>query len=136
MRAFVLIPALALAVSSGAMAQNRTASSGSATPADRDVYASTSGTGSSTPDSVQVGGTADARASDGGTASTNSTARFKNNRGNQRSVANARDDDERARSHTHTIVRPNGEVTSRSFSKYKEQGEKPIIDRDVSRSSQ
>ena len=71
---------------------------------------------------------------DGGTATTDSRAKFNENMARQRSVATARDDDERARSMTNTHVRKDGQVRSRSMSIYKERGEKPVIDRQTTTS--
>lgn len=127
-----LMPSIAAAtlILSGAAHAQQTAQSASSTPTTGDVSAATSGSGTSTPDSVQVEGTADAAAGDGGTASTDSTAKFNNNMARQRSVATARDDDERARSRTSTHVRKDGDVRSKSMSIYKERGEKPVIHRE------
>lgn len=63
---------------------------------------------------------------------TDSTAKFNPNTAHQRSVATARDEDERARSMTNTHVRKDGDVRPRSISIYKERGEKRVITRDVS----
>jgi hypothetical protein len=93
----------------------------------KDVSASTQGSGqySSTPDGSAIGvqGGGQATAVDG-TANTRSDAKLNERRAMQRSVATARDDDERARSRTRTVVRE-GEVRSRTMSRYKERGEKP-----------
>ena len=93
-----------------------------------DVSASTYGSGQQTtnPDGTSIGvqGGGEATASDGGSASTQSDAKLNERRAMQRSVATARDEDERARSRTRTMVRE-GEVRSRTISRYKQQGEKP-----------
>jgi hypothetical protein len=44
----------------------------------------------------------------------------------QRSTATARDEDERARSRTHTVVRQGEVVRSRTSSMYKQRGERPV----------
>ena len=91
-----------------------------------DVSARTCGYGSTDGSGTTVGGCADAEARDGGTAETSTRAKSNERRAMQRSVANARDDDERARSRTRTVVR-NGEVVrSRTQSMYKMKGEKPV----------
>ncbi|MDP3495982.1 MAG: hypothetical protein Q8R82_22960 [Hyphomonadaceae bacterium] len=92
------------------------------------VSASTYGSGqqTNTPEgsSIGVAGGGDAVAVDG-SASTRSDAKLNERRAMQRSVATAQDDDERARSRTRTVVRE-GEVRSRTVSRYKQQGEKPV----------
>jgi hypothetical protein len=92
------------------------------------VSASTYGSGQQTTtpagSSIGVGGGGDATAVDGGSASTRSDAKLNERRAMQRSVARARDDDERARSRTRTVVRE-GEVRSRTMSVYKQKGERP-----------
>jgi hypothetical protein len=96
--------------------------------AGRDVSASTQGSGqySSTPDGSAIGvqGGGAATATDG-TATTRSDAKLNERRAMQRSVASASDEDERARSRTRTVVRED-EVRSRTMSRYKERGEKPV----------
>lgn len=125
--------AIALGLSGAAMAQTTTPSTttSASTPTTGDVSASTSGTATGTPDSVEAGGTSDAQAANGGTASTSGSARFNDNMANQRSVATARDADERARSMTHSHASRNGADVSHSTSIYKQQGEKPVISRDT-----
>ena len=91
-----------------------------------DVSASTCGYGSTDGSSNTVGGCADAEARDGGTATTSTQAKTNERRAMQRSVANARDEDERARSRTHTVVRDGEVVRSRTMSMYKMKGEKPV----------
>lgn len=92
----------------------------------RDVSASTCGSGSTDGSSMSVSGCADAAALNGGTADTSTRATINDRRAMQRSVAVARDEDERARSKTRTVVR-NGEVVrSRTTSSYKERGERPV----------
>ena len=124
------VAAAALMFSSASYAQ-QTAQSASETPTGNDVSAGTYGSGTSTPDSVEVSGGGTATAANGGTATTDSRAKLNKNSARQRSVATARDDDERARSMTNTHVRKDGQVRSRSMSIYKERGEKPVIDREV-----
>lgn len=133
MRMIPLITAAMLLLPVPVLAQ-QTADSESRTPTTGDVSAGTFGSGTSTEDSVAVSGGAEAAATNGGTATSESTARFNNNTARQRSTATARDDDERARSSTMTHVRKDGQVRSRSMSIYKERGEKPVINRDVSTS--
>jgi hypothetical protein len=131
MKLFTSLATAALVMSGAASAQ-QTAGSTASTPTTGDVYASTRGSGTSTPDSVEVSGGGEATAANGGTATSDSTARFNNQSARQRSVATARDEDEHARSRTNTTVRRDGQVRSRSMSIYKERGEKPVIDRDTS----
>lgn len=130
-----LIPimAAALLLPSAALAQ-QTAGSASQTPTTGDVSAGTFGSGTSTEDSVAVSGGATAEARNGGTATSESTARFNERMARQRSTARASDDDERARSSTMTHVRKDGAVRSRSMSIYKQRGEKPVIHREKSTS--
>ena len=97
-----------------------------------DLSASTYGNGTTDGSSLGVSGGGEASAADGGTASTSSDAKLNQRRAMQRSVANAQDEDERARSRTRTVVRNGGDIRSRTMSRYKAQGEKPIITRDVS----
>jgi uncharacterized protein YggE len=134
MKRMTLYAMATLSLAGAAMAQERTAGSSAGTPQDRDVSASTYGSGTSTPDSVEVSGGGTATAADGGTATTNSTAKFNQNMARQRSTAKARGDDERARSTSTTRVHRDGEVRSRSMSIYKQRGEKPVIEREVSTS--
>ncbi|WP_176596208.1 MULTISPECIES: hypothetical protein [Sphingobium] len=130
----LMITAAFLASASAAPAQTKSAGSQSSTPTTGDVSAGTYGSGSTDANSVGVSGGGTATAADGGTATTDSRAKFNDNMARQRSVATARDDDERARSMTNTHVRKDGEVRSRSMSIYKERGEKPVIDRQTSTS--
>jgi hypothetical protein len=92
----------------------------------QDVSASTCGSGTSDGTSIAVSGCADAQAQNGGTVDTSTRARTNSRVGMQNSTAVARDEDERARSRTHTMVRPNGVVRSRTMSIYKQRGEKPV----------
>lgn len=92
----------------------------------KDVNASTSGYGSTDGNSITVGGDADAGAANGGTAETSTKANVNDRRAMQRSTAVARDDDERARSRTRTVVRQGEVVHSRTSSMYKMKGEKPV----------
>lgn len=95
----------------------------------RDVSAGTYGTGqyTRTPDgsNIGVGGGGTAEALNGGTAETRSDAKLNERRAMQRSVATARDEDERARSRTRTVVKED-EVRSRTMTRYKQRGEKPV----------
>jgi hypothetical protein len=97
-----------------------------------DLSASTYGSGTTDGSSLGVTGGGEASAANGGTASTSSDAKLNERRAMQRSVAVARDDDERARSRTRTTVRNGGDVRSRTMSIYKADGEKPVITRDSS----
>lgn len=133
-RPFALLMAGTLMATAGVASAQTTAGSQSSTPTTGDVSASTYGSGTTDANSVGVSGGGAATAADGGTATTDSRAKFNENMARQRSVATARDDDERARSMTNTHVRKDGEVRSRSMSIYKERGEKPVIDRQVSTS--
>lgn len=109
------IPAAAQVVSGGTQGGVR----------GENVAASTCGYGSTDGSGTMVGGCAEAEARDG-TANTRTDAKSNERRAMQRSVANARTDDERARSRTRTVVR-NGEVVrSRTMSMYKMKGEKPV----------
>jgi len=129
----LFLAATCLATASAASAQTTTGSQ-SSTPTTGDVSAGTYGSGTTDANSVGVSGGGNASAADGGTATTDSRAKFNENMARQRSVATARDDDERARSMTNTHVRKDGQVRSRSMSIYKERGEKPVIDRQTSTS--
>jgi hypothetical protein len=92
----------------------------------QDVSAGTCGYRSTDGNGTSVGGCADATATNGGTTNTSTQARANERRAMQKSVARATDDDERARSRTHTTVR-NGEVVrSRTMSMYHMKGEKPV----------
>ncbi len=113
-----------------AAAQVQTGTSGSVT--GQDVSAGTSGYGSTDGQSINVGGSGQASAGDGGTAETSTRARTNDRRGMQRSVATARDEDERARSITRTRVRQGEVVDSTTRSRYKARGEPPV--REVVRS--
>lgn len=119
---------LLCAAAPGAMAQ--TIEGGSAGGvAGEGVSASTygSGTTTTTPDggAIGVSGGGEASAADG-EAATRSTAKMNERRAMQNSTARARDDDERARSRTHTIVRQGETVRSRTTSIYRKKGEKPV----------
>ena len=92
----------------------------------RDVSASTCGSGSTDGTRIGVAGCADAAALDGGAADTSTRANVNDRRAMQRSVATARDEDERARSMTRTTVRDGEVVRSRTMSMYKEKGERPV----------
>jgi hypothetical protein len=118
------LAALSIALAAPAVAQ--TVSGGSAGGVEGPgVSASTYGAGETDGQSVGVQGGGAATAIDG-TASTDSAAKVNERRAMQRSVAKARDDDERARSRTHTIVRNGETVRSRTTSFYKQKGEKPV----------
>lgn len=117
------LSALALAVPAGAQTQSGGTSGG---VQGQDVSASTCGYGTTTANSVSVGGCADAEARDGGTVNTRVNAKTNDRRAMQHSTATARDEDERARSRTHTIVREGETVRSRTRSMYKQRGEKPV----------
>lgn len=116
--------AIALTIAVPALAQISGGTSGGVQ--GEDVNASTSGYGSTDGESQTVGGTADAGATNGGTADTNVRANVNDRRAMQRSTANARDDDERARSRTRTVVRQGEVVRSRTSSMYKQRGERPV----------
>lgn len=118
---------LALGLAPPALAQ--TTGGSSSGQEGRGVSASTWGEGSQTPDSVEVRGGGEATAEDG-TARTDSRARVNKNRAMQHSRARARTDDERARSRTHTVVRRDGTIRSRSSSMYRQKGERPVRDRE------
>ena len=91
----------------------------------RDVSASTYGYGTGTPTGTAVEGGGAATAVDG-EASTSTEAKANERRAVQRSVATAQTDDERARSRTRTAVKANETVRSKTVSRYKAQGEKPV----------
>ncbi len=126
------ISAIALAAAVPAFAQVSGGTSGGVQ--GEDVSASTSGYGSTDGTSTTIGGTADAGAANGGTADTNVRANVNDRRAMQRSTANARDDDERARSRTRTVVRQGEIVRSRTSTMYKQKGERPERTTDVYRS--
>lgn len=108
-----------------AMAQVATTGT-SGTAQGTDVRASTCGEGTATATGVDVRGCADASAANGGTVNTSNVAKANDQRGMQRSRATAVDDDERARSMTHTRVRAGEVVRSRTMTMYKQQGERPV----------
>ena len=127
-RVALLASALSLAtLSPTAMAQTLQGGS-SGGVAGPGVSASTYGSGqtSQTTDGSTIGvtGGGEATAIDGA-ASTRSDAKLNERRAMQRSVATARDEDERARSRTRTVVREGDEVCSRTVSIYKQKGERP-----------
>jgi hypothetical protein len=131
-----ILAAFALAITpTGATLAQITGGSSSSTPTTGDVSAGTWGSGTTDQNSVGVSGGGTAEAANGGTASTDSSAKFNDKRAMQRSVATARDEDERARSRTRTTVRKGGELRSNSMSIYKERGEKPVIDRERTRTT-
>jgi hypothetical protein len=113
----------ALAIPASAQTQSGGTSGG---VAGEDVSASTCGYGTSTSTSVAVGGCADAEARNGGTVDTRVNAQTNDRRAMQHSTATARDEDERARSRTKTVVREGETVRSRTHSMYKQRGEKPV----------
>ena len=120
--AFALAPAGAQTVQTGT----------SGTASGQDVTASTCGEGTTDSTSVAVSGCADAEALNGGTVNTRTKAQTNDRRAMQHSTATARDEDERARSRTHTVVRQGTVVRSRTMSKYKKRGERPVITRESS----
>lgn len=127
MRAALAASAFALsafALSAAATAQISTGTSGGVRGAD--VSASTCGQGTTDGSSITVSGCADAEARNGGTVDTNTRAKTNNRMGMQRSIATARDEDERARSRTFTKVREGEVVRSRTSSMYKQRGERPV----------
>lgn len=118
------LAASALLLTSPAMAQS--VSGGTAGGVQgAGVSASTYGAGQTDGQSIGIQGGGEATAVDG-TARTDSSAKVNERRAMQRSVATARDDDERARSRTRTVVRQGEEVRSRTMSMYKQKGEKPV----------
>lgn len=125
--------ALALLVAGPAAAQQPVTGGTSGGVQGRDVSASTSGTGTTDGTRIGTGGTADASATNGGTASTNVDANVNDRRAMTRSSADARDEDERARSRTRTMVRQGEVVRSQTMSRYKERGQPPV--REVVRST-
>lgn len=127
----ITVSALAFVLPGAAMAQEPTTTS-AGTPTTGDVSASTSGSAEGTSDSVEVGGTADAAAADGGTAETEASARFNDHMANQRSTATASDEDERARSTSRSHASTTGADVSHSTSIYKQRGEKPVVTREHS----
>jgi hypothetical protein len=131
MRTLILIGS-ALLIASPGFAQTKSGSAGTSSPTTGDISVGTTTGGTSGNGTVGVDGTADATAANGGTVSTQADARFntENNTARQRSLATARDEDERARSRASTKVTPNGDVRSRSMTIYKERGSKPVITRE------
>lgn len=91
-----------------------------------DVSAGTCGQGTTDGTSIEVSGCADAEARNGGTVDTRTKAKVNDRRGMQHSTATSRDDDERARSRTHTVVRQGEVVRSRTTSMYKMRGQRPV----------
>ena len=115
---------LALGLTLPATAQVTTGTAGGID--GRDVSVGTSGQGTTDGTSIGVSGTADAEARNGGTVNTDVRAQTNDRRAMQRSTAVARDEDERARSRTHTVVRQGEVVRSRTSTMYKERGEPPV----------
>ena len=134
MRKTMILAATGLLVTLSAPALAQSGGSRGSTPDGRDVRAGTSGYGSTDGNSITVGGTADAGAANGGTANTRTRAKVNDRRGMQMSTAKARDEDERARSRTHTVVRQGDVVRSRTSTMYKQKGERPVRTRDSYRS--
>lgn len=118
--ALTLTPVAAQTVEGGA--------SGSISRGDLSVGTSGSGSATTTEDgrALGVSGSGAASAADGGTASTDSSAKLNERRAMQRSVAQARDEDERATSRSRTMVTPNDTVRSRTVTRYKERGQPPV----------
>ena len=120
-----LVAASAIALAVPAAAQ--TVSGGtSGSVSGQDVSAGTCGYGSTDGSGTKVGGCADATATNGGSTNTSTRARANERRAMQNSVARATDDDERARSRTHTMVKNGQVVRSRTMSMYHMKGEKPV----------
>ena len=92
----------------------------------RDVSVGSSGYGATDGSSINVGGTADAEVRDGGVVRTGVRSRTNSQVGMTRSMARARDEDERAFSRTRTIVRNGETVRSRTHTMYKVRGEAPV----------
>lgn len=92
----------------------------------QDVSAGTCGQGTTDGSSITVSGCADAEARNGGVVDTRTKAKVNDRRGMQHSTASSRDDDERVRSRTHTIVRQGEVVRSRTSTMYKMRGERPV----------
>lgn len=121
------IAASTLALIAFAPASGQTTQTGtSGTAQGTDVRATTCGEGSTNQTTVTVSGCAEAEALNGGTVNTSNTAKANERMGMQRSRATATDDDERARSMTHTQVRQGEVVRSRTMTMYKQRGEKPV----------
>ncbi len=129
---FMLLAAPALLLATGANAQTNSSNAGTSSPTTGDVTVGTTTGGTSGNGTVGVTGTADAAAANGGTVSTDASARFNtaNNTARQRSTATAVDDDERARSRSSTNVNPRGDVRSNSMTVYKQRGERAVVTRD------
>lgn len=117
--------ALALSVLASPAAAQVVSGGTTGTAQGTDVSATTCGNGTTTPNSIEVSGCAEATATNGTTSTTN-RARVNERVGMQRSTAIARDEDERARSMTRTRVRQGEVVNSRTMSIYKERGERPV----------
>ncbi len=119
------VSALAIALAAPAAAQVVSGGTSGGVQGE-DVSASTCGEGTTDGTSTSVSGCADAEARNGGTVSTGTKANVNDRRAMQRSNATARDEDERARSRTHTVVRQGEVVRSRTSSMYKQKGERPV----------
>ena len=91
-----------------------------------DITVGSSGYGSTDGSYINVGGTADAEARDGGVVRTRVRGRTGPVVGMNRSFATARDEDERAFSRTRTIVRNGETVRSRTHNMYRQRGERPV----------
>lgn len=97
--------------------------------AGQGVSASTYGAGYTDGQAIGVQGGGAATVADGGEAETRSKATLNERRAMQNSMAMARDDDERARSRTRTVVRHGETVRSTTTSVYKQKGEPPVRER-------
>ena len=91
-----------------------------------DISVGSSGYGSTDGRYINVGGTADAEVTDGGVVRTRVGGRTGPHVGQLRSFGSARDEDERAYSRTHTIVRNGETVRSRTHTMYRQRGERPV----------
>ena len=98
----------------------------SGTASGNDVSAGSSGYGSTDGSYINVGGTADAEAANGGVVRTGVRGRTGPVVGVNRSFSSARDEDERAFSRTRTIVRNGETVRSRTHTFYHQRGEAPV----------
>jgi hypothetical protein len=91
-----------------------------------DISVGSSGYGSTDGSFINVGGTADAEARDGGVVRTRVRGRTGPVIGQLRSFGSARDEDERAFSRTRTVVRNGETVRSRTHNMYRQRGSPPV----------
>ena len=126
-KTLMLCVGAAAAAALAAPATGQVVSGGTSGSYDGDnISVGSSGYGSTDGNYINVGGTADAEARDGGVVRTRVRGRTGPVIGVNRSFSTARDEDERAFSRTRTIVRNGETVRSRTHTMYHQRGEAPV----------